>query len=262
MTICLLQISGGSDEYALLWNPFSERHAGRLAGHSCSLIGLHTVARSPQVVTGDRSGVFKVWDLRTLETVQSWTCSPFLAIGAWTVRGYTTIPAKRRIVVSNQRRFQVFDFAFEHNPELTDDQAVVFAEYNETLSSIITAAGTGLRLWDAASGSLVKVFRNVVQGEVTAVCLDERGRKLFCGDQSGRMRCINIVNGHVLKELEPHDAEVSSLVYNKGLDRESVNLTVFRKTLATPTTTTVTTTTSTTTSTTTTTTTRNFVRQC
>jgi hypothetical protein len=50
-------------------------------------------------------------------------------------------------------------------------------------------------VWDATNGSLQSVFRDLSKTDITAICMDERNRKLFVGDQGGRTRSINIKNG-------------------------------------------------------------------
>lgn len=42
----------------------------RLKGHHTSLIGVEVVEGSPQIITVDMGGVFKLWDIRTFECVQ------------------------------------------------------------------------------------------------------------------------------------------------------------------------------------------------
>lgn len=52
------------------------------------------------------------------------------------------------------------------------------------------------------------------------MCFDKRNRKLFVGDQKGRIYCINIKNGAKMKKFKKPDRskakdkeDVSSIVY-------------------------------------------------
>ena len=61
-------VSGGFDYDALVWNPYVERLILRLHGHNAPLVGVEMVPNTPQIVTGDASGVVKIWDIRTLRS--------------------------------------------------------------------------------------------------------------------------------------------------------------------------------------------------
>ena len=45
--------------------------------------------------------------------------------------------------------------------ELTDDEQIVCAIYNECLDSFITAAGSSVRIWDSNTGHPLKTFSDV-----------------------------------------------------------------------------------------------------
>jgi hypothetical protein len=46
------------------------------------------------------------------------------------------------------------------------------------------------------------VFRDLSHREITCICMDERKRKLFVGDQKGRLFSINIKNGAKMKKFK------------------------------------------------------------
>jgi WD40 repeat protein len=135
-----------------VWNPFVERRIAELSGHKATLLGLHVVESrtgSYEVLSADRSGIFKVWDLRSFECIQ--TFSVAAALGG--VRQYINLQHKNQIVAAFDRKFQAFEFSYTNTPELTDDHEVIGALYNETLDSFITAAGCSVRIWDSMTGS-------------------------------------------------------------------------------------------------------------
>ena len=68
--------------------------------------------------------------------------------------------------------------------------------------------------WDAASGRLVQRLADVTPTPITALCLDERERKLLVADHSGVILVLNYDNGALMKRLQPHRGEVSALLYN------------------------------------------------
>lgn len=69
------------------------------------------------------------------------------------------------------------------------------------------------------TGELKKVFRNVVDGDITALTLDGRNCKFLCGTHSGIVSEFTAVNGAYMKELgrgtiPAHTSEVSGLAYS------------------------------------------------
>jgi len=56
-----------------------------------------------------------------------------------------------------------------------------------------------LKVWDARDGKLISVYRGLSNGELTAMRLDNRERKLFVGDSEGQIFTVNIKNGAKMK---------------------------------------------------------------
>ena len=68
--------------------------------------------------------------------------------------------------------------------------------------------------WDAESGKLLNRLDNVTPTPITAMCLDDRERKLLLADHSGTILVLNYDNGALMKRLSAHKGEVSALLYN------------------------------------------------
>jgi WD40 repeat protein len=135
------------------------------------MLGLDLVGHEREhVLSVDKSGVFKVWDLRTLALVQTFTAAPDLN----GVRYYLNLSHRRVIVAAHHRRFQEFEFSYSNTPDLTDDEDIVMGIYNETMDAIITAAGCNVRIWESSTGHPVKTFSNVSAAPIVSICLDDR----------------------------------------------------------------------------------------
>ena len=100
--------------------------------------------------------------------------------------------------------------------------------YNREFYTFITAHPKCVKIWDASNGCLQNVYRDISTKDITCICLDERKRKLFVGDQRGRVYCINVKSGVEMKKFkkpkEQRDKEkedISCLVY-WGDDKNNV----------------------------------------
>jgi WD40 repeat protein len=111
-----------------------------------------------------------------------------------------------------------YDEPTDHH--LADDIACVCVLYNPVFYTFVTAHPKCIKIWDATDGTLQSVFRDVSKKEITCMCTDQRHRKLFVGDQGGRVYCLNIKNGAKMKKFakpeKNFDKEVeyiSSIIY-------------------------------------------------
>ena len=139
--------------------------------------------------------MFKVWDVRTFTPVQTFNC-PLNEINCFAV----TTPPKR--IVAGGRKLIFYDYDEPTDNHLADDQACLSVLYNPVFYTFITAHPKCIKTWDATTGALQSVFRDLTQKEITSICLDERKRKLFVGDSRGRMFSINIKNGAKMKKFK------------------------------------------------------------
>eukprot|EP01105_Mastigella_eilhardi_P006752 TRINITY_DN182_c0_g1_i5.p1 TRINITY_DN182_c0_g1~~TRINITY_DN182_c0_g1_i5.p1 ORF type:complete len:991 (-),score=210.84 TRINITY_DN182_c0_g1_i5:311-3283(-) len=202
-----LLFAGSSDRDVLVWNPVVQDSEAmfRLKGHHTSLVSVEVIEDTPNLITADKDGIFKLWDIRTLECVETFSSANNANLG---IGAFTTMPKEKRIVAGGSRIF-CFDYDKPGVPWLTDGKPVIAVLYNHTSLTIMTAAGRDIRIWDAATGVLIKSFHGVVPEDITAVCLDSRQRKIIAGTSDGSVMIINYGNGALLKTLTPHQSEVS-----------------------------------------------------
>lgn len=181
----------------------------------------------------------QVWDIRNFGCVQSFTPE---GERADQLASFAPAPRHKRIV-SGGRQLHVFDYERQKNPHLTDDQPIQHALFNPLTMHVMTAGASTVKVcaqacftasllchqdslaplstqvWDVLTGELKKVFRGVVEGDITALTLDGRNCKFLCGTHSGIVSEFTAVNGAFMKDLgrgtDPaHSSEVSGLAYS------------------------------------------------
>eukprot|EP00741_Cyanophora_paradoxa_P008331 tig00001299_g8060.t1 len=263
--------SSGFDADVFVWNPFMERLVGRLSGHKRPLVGIATVPDTPQLVSADTAGVIRVWDIRKMDSgscVQEFSRAQALAAmqgpsslfqtltqgGAGGERGhggpltassilgrsqdvtaFCVIPEMKRIVAAD-KRLLVWEYGESGDRSLTDPHACVAAHFSPERMQILTAAGRSVRHWDAETGRLIRVDRDIVpqapppgpaprrpaalaetgrarQGEVTAMTVGPGGRRYYIGDTKGRVACHSSVQGALVKLYERHRADVTAIAH-------------------------------------------------
>ena len=113
-------ISAGFDYEAVVWNPYVEKMILRLHGHTwcvracvrgrvqvrkltaarvhSPLVRVETVPGTPQVITADSSGLFKVWDIRNFACMQSFSAEDVVD----GVRDFCCVQSKKRILAGER----------------------------------------------------------------------------------------------------------------------------------------------------------------
>ena len=69
-----------------------------------------------------------------------------------------------------------------------------------------------MKVFDAATGQLLRTFVEVAPAEISSACFDARQRKILLSTVSGSVDTFNMLNGAKMKEGEPHDAEVTNMM--------------------------------------------------
>lgn len=109
-----LIFSAGLDHDIYIWNPIVKEKIFMLKGHNHSMVGVKWLKGTNQVVSADISGMFRVWDVRTFTTVQTFNC-PLNEINCFAV----TSPPKR--IVAGGRKLWFYDYDEPTDNHLADD---------------------------------------------------------------------------------------------------------------------------------------------
>jgi WD40 repeat protein len=199
-------LSAGLDHDIYIWNPYVDKRIFLLKGHNHSLVGVKHLKGTHQIISADISGMFRIWDVRTFTTIQTFNC-PLNEINCYAL----TWPPKR--IVAGGRRLVFYDYDEPTDHHLADDQHCLCVLYNSVFYTFITAHPKCIKVWDACTGKLQSVFRELSSKDITCICLDERKRKLFFGNCKGVVKSINIKNGAHMKTFEEHPQDISCLHY-------------------------------------------------
>lgn len=210
-----LLVSCGFEHEAFVWSPFVHTMMGRLKGHHASLVGCVAVEGTPELITGDTSGVFKLWDLRNYNCVQTFSTnlsytghkddiSSKMACFIHTTfpsRNHTQIETDSRIYAASKRLSAFDQDRVVH--EVTSDKLNIFwMDWNVEKLVIFTASERNITMWDALMGSKITRCHNICNDEISACCLDDRKRKIIIGDIQGNIGIYNPSNGSLIKRVD------------------------------------------------------------
>ena len=209
-----LLFSAGFDHEALVWSPFTPTVLFKLKGHGSPLVGVEVVPDSNQVVTADTDGLYKIWDVRTFQCVQSFnmdqgsnpTDEGFVATG---MGGGGNAPEDDDFLFTDYQK--LYDFTtchhrprhlsenatdrlagaslrlafFEQRPVNVDtggadDLPVRCAIYNSVLLSVLTAHGTSVKIWSALTVSKKNISSSPTAHQLLSRTQRAAPSQLYC----------------------------------------------------------------------------------
>ena len=157
--------------------------------HQAMLMGIAAIESTPQLVSVDKKGMMKVWDVRTFRCVQT-TMAEMPSqqiVHAGTERSYITsmcaLPTHKRVAVCG-RTLSVFRYSATTRPDHADDKMVCVVLYNAHHAAFLTAHSRDVKVWDS-TGKLTHQQKDITPDDATCGCLDKEGRRFYLGLMNG-----------------------------------------------------------------------------
>jgi len=159
-----LLFSCGFEHDACVWSPFVNSLVFRLKGHHSSLVGCQVVEGTAEVITADTSGVFKLWDVRNFQCVQTFIANlngqETKDSSKMTSFFHTKLPSRNpfqreddsRIYAASKMIFS-FDQARVVHEATTDKCNVFWSAWIEDTHLFITVSERNVIIWDGLLGS-------------------------------------------------------------------------------------------------------------
>ncbi len=216
-------VSVGHENTIKVWSPEVSIHrayVGSLEGHNAAVMCAKFIKYSPYLVSIDEKLNIRVWDIRTLTSVQVIT----QAHKRFFCNGLCVLGAEHKFVIYG-RRMIMYDTVLgrvgksEIRP--ADDAYPFRVEFNTYYKSFVIATKMDVRIHDCSNGQLVKIFANFAHderaGEITGFCMDGKHRKFYVGDAYGSVRAYNVSNGVFIKAVGEEEYMVSVDAVQKSL---------------------------------------------
>ena len=89
--------------------------------------------------------------------------------------------------------------------------------YNSASFNFVAVIGSSIHLWDATDGSYIRSFADFSEEDIFSATTDyPRQRRVFVGDDRGRISLLNYITGTALNQTNVHDGEVTSVVFDEA----------------------------------------------
>ncbi|KAI9330378.1 WD40-repeat-containing domain protein [Zopfochytrium polystomum] len=231
-------VTGGADRQLRVWNPHRLSHPmAALKGHNAPIIDISINDIDGQVISLSSDNMIKVWDLRTMQCLQSLLDRMPLESDVPLSRIFFNSSGKGKLLaVSNG--IAEFKFKGKSDTQVTTSRTHEYplraALYNPNFRQIVTGCDGGvIQVWDALTG--LKTFRfSEAHGkaEITAMGFDTGHRRLVTGARDGTIFVWNFHNGQLIRELvKPDSSEVTSIMYIEMNETQFIVATSWNKTV-------------------------------
>ncbi|CAM9168089.1 unnamed protein product [Chrysoparadoxa australica] len=105
------------------------------------------------------------------------------------------------IITGRGKKLVAFEQHQRKSEMVTDDLPVSVICFNVSSLCILTVTERSVKIWDAVHGGTKRVFYNVTDTDISAVCLDDRERKFITGTVGGKVEVFNLSNGAKMKQI-------------------------------------------------------------
>eukprot|EP01012_Entosiphon_sulcatum_P032627 TRINITY_DN4146_c0_g1_i2.p1 TRINITY_DN4146_c0_g1~~TRINITY_DN4146_c0_g1_i2.p1 ORF type:complete len:932 (-),score=96.21 TRINITY_DN4146_c0_g1_i2:9-2804(-) len=209
----------GADRRLRLWNPWMPSPLYSLAGHSSPLLGCVFNEAEMQLISLSEDRVFKVWDIRTLREVQTWT-EPHTT--QWNDIRTLAFDGHQHRLLGASHGVHIWLPSKSHvvGGAGSSTEPLVAALYNTAFGQAVAVGTQEISVWNAFSSVKNSSFRPPTP--ITCCCLDHLQRRLVTGTTTGEICVWNHVTGQLLKELHlPERMDVLRVLYVAQGERNS-----------------------------------------
>ena len=210
--------SGSEDRTARLWDVEKGRHVLTFPGHADDVKSVAFSDGSDgkyQLITGDATGVVRLWDVGKIGQRQEVT----------TLRGHrgavTTVSfhPNASIIASSSvdKSIIIWDIASTRLLKRFDDQgdfvsAVAFSPDGRHVASVNKT--TTLKVWNIESGEFISLSEQPDGDKMRHVAFSRDGSILVAGSEEGRIKVWSPKTGELLQSFIAHTAKIQGLDFS------------------------------------------------
>ena len=123
--------------------------------------------------------------------------------------------SKPKKIFTYGERNLILEADISQNPDLADDQLILGCYYNFNLYEFVLVCLKKVKIWNAFNGKVIKIYDNIMgNNEITSFTTDKILKKLYLGDNLGKIKSFNINKGAVLKEFHSHFGEIIEMIHS------------------------------------------------
>ena len=225
-----LLFSCGFEHSIFIYDPYNEEHAiYKLNGHNWSINSISLNPYENELISMDILGNIKIWDINNYYNYQTINLNDSLLYELNHLKKsggeinkkkissnlyLLSLPKLKKILVYGDK-FLLYEKEKSKNPNACDDNFVLGCVYNPRTNDLITISSKSLKIWSIYIGKVRKLHDNLMDvNDITAFCFDNEMKRVYLGDNTGKIKCFNLSNGTYLKDFSAHNKEIHKLIHS------------------------------------------------
>ena len=204
----------------------------KLTGHTCSINSIDTNEKESELISLDILGNIKVWDTTELINFQTIKINEEEE-DKNAKKSHMENNTKKKKLSSNLKMVYLrklkkifiygtknlfFETDRSNYPDLADDQVICSCYYDRTTKNLLSFCLKKIKFWNLLTGKVTQIYDDPMGAEMTAIAVDKPCKRAYMGDNTGKLKNINLKNGTLLKDLEPHSTEIKFLIHSMELN--------------------------------------------
>ena len=222
----------GFDHDIYVYDPYIDSTSVyKLSGHSCSINSIDTNEKESELISLDILGNIKIWDTTGLINFQTIKLNE--EVEDTIKKSHQENSSKKQKLSSSIRMVymrklkKIFIYGSKilfletdrsNCPDLADDQVICSCYYDKTTKNLLSFCLKKIKFWNLLTGKVRMIYDDPMGAEMTAIAVDKPCKRAYLGDNTGKLRNINLKNGTLLKDLEPHNTEIKFLIHSMELN--------------------------------------------
>ena len=221
----------GFDHNIYVYDPYIDGTAVyKLTGHSWSINSIDVNEKESELISLDILGNIKVWDTQAFISFQNIKLNEECVDNNMKKNMECS---KNRKLTSNIKMLYVRKYkkifiygtkliSFETNitnyPELADDQVICACYYDKITKTVLSFCLRKIKIWNILTGKVKQIYDDPMGNEITALIVDKNVKRGFIGDNTGKIKNINLKTGNAIKDLISHSTEIKFLCHSMLLN--------------------------------------------
>ena len=213
----------GFDHDIYIYDPYIDGYSiNKLTGHNWSINSIACNEAMNEFVSIDIYGNIKIWDLDNFYNYQTININETVNIQSNSNKKLSSnqkmlLLTKVNKIFTYGEKLMIFNKETASLPDLCDSQPVLGCFYREHKFQFVTISLTRIKVWNIFNGKIIRIYDEVlssIMAEITSFVCDSFTKKLYIGESTGVISCIDINVGKIIVNYEKHDSEIISLKYS------------------------------------------------
>jgi hypothetical protein len=215
----------GFDHDIYIYDPYIDGYSiNKLTGHNWSINSIACDEAMNEFVSIDIYGNIKIWDLDTFYNYQTININE--TVNIQTNSNNKKLSSNQKMILLTKvnkiftygEKIMIFNKETASLPDLCDNQPILGCFYREHKFQFITVSLKKIKVWNIFNGKIIRIYDEILSSstaEITCFVCDLFTKKLYIGESTGVISCIDINVGKVIVNYEKHDSEIISLKYSE-----------------------------------------------